>query len=66
MGAGITLAPNAVRALDWLGLGAELRGAGCDVVMELRESEASAYTALDTPIFTCHRKGLPEILERLG
>ncbi len=28
VGAGITLAPNAVRALDWLGLGAELRSRG--------------------------------------
>ncbi|MEV4225450.1 FAD-dependent oxidoreductase [Nonomuraea sp. NPDC049725] len=27
-GAGITLAPNAVRALDWLGLGGELRATG--------------------------------------
>jgi chlorite dismutase len=37
-----------------------------DLMMELRESEASAYTELDTPIFTCRRKGLPEILESLG
>jgi chlorite dismutase len=37
-----------------------------DLMMELRESEASAYTELDTPIFTCRRKELPEILESLG
>jgi chlorite dismutase len=37
-----------------------------DLMMELRESEASSYTELDTPIFTCRRRGLPEILESLG
>lgn len=37
-----------------------------DLMMELRESEASSYTELDTPIFTCRRKNLPEILESLG
>jgi chlorite dismutase len=37
-----------------------------DLMMELRESEASSYTELDTPIFTCRRRGLPEILETLG
>jgi chlorite dismutase len=37
-----------------------------DLMMELRESEASSYTELDTPIFTCRRKELPEILESLG
>jgi chlorite dismutase len=36
-----------------------------DLMMELRESEASSYTELDTPIFTCRRKGLPEIFESL-
>ena len=36
-----------------------------DLMMELRESEASSYTELDTPIFTCHRKVLPEVLESL-
>ena len=34
--------------------------------MELRASEASAYTELDTPIFTCRRKRLTEILESLA
>jgi chlorite dismutase len=37
-----------------------------NLMMELRESEASAYTELDTPIFTCRRRKLPEILESLG
>ena len=37
-----------------------------DLMMELRESEASSYTELDTPIFTCRRKNLPDILESLG
>ena len=37
-----------------------------DLMMELRESEASAYTELDTPIFTCRRKPLEEILDSLG
>jgi chlorite dismutase len=37
-----------------------------DLMMELRESEASAYTELDTPIFTCRRRSLGDILEFLG
>jgi chlorite dismutase len=37
-----------------------------DLMMELRESEASSYTELDTPIFTCRRRELPEVLEALG
>ena len=37
-----------------------------DLMMELRESEASSYTELDTPIFTCRRRTLSEILETLG
>jgi chlorite dismutase len=37
-----------------------------NLMMELRESEASSYTELDTPIFTCRRRGLPEVLESLG
>ncbi len=37
-----------------------------DLMMELRESEASSYTELDTPIFTCRRRTLPEILRTLG
>jgi chlorite dismutase len=37
-----------------------------DLMMELRESEASAYTELDTPIFTCRRRSLKKILGYLG
>src|SRR3712207_606480 len=37
-----------------------------DLMMELRESEASSYTELDPPIFTCRRKPLPVILDSLG
>jgi chlorite dismutase len=37
-----------------------------DLMMELRESEASAYTELDTPIFTCRRRSLEKIMEFLG
>src|SRR5215212_6446307 len=37
-----------------------------DLMMELRESEASAYTELDTPIFTCRRRPLAKILESLS
>ena len=37
-----------------------------DLMMELRESEASSYTELDTPIFTCRRRHLERILKFLG
>jgi chlorite dismutase len=37
-----------------------------DLMMELRESEASAYTELDTPIFTCRRRPLKRILDFLA
>jgi chlorite dismutase len=37
-----------------------------DLMMELRESEASSYTELDTPIFTCRRRPLEKILKFLG
>jgi chlorite dismutase len=36
------------------------------LVMKLRETEASAYTLRDTPIFTCVKRPLPEILKSLG
>lgn len=36
-----------------------------DLVMELRETEASRYTLRDTPIFTCIRKPLEMILKEL-
>jgi chlorite dismutase len=37
-----------------------------DLVMELRETEASAYTERDTPIFTCIAMGLRQTLDTLG
>lgn len=37
-----------------------------DLVMELRESEASAYTERDTPIFTCIACDIRAALEALG
>jgi chlorite dismutase len=37
-----------------------------DLVMELRETEASMYTLRDTPIFTCIAMPLAEVLETLG
>jgi len=36
-----------------------------DLVQELRDTEASAYTLRDTPIFTCVRTPIGEILESL-
>jgi chlorite dismutase len=37
-----------------------------DLVMELRGSESSRFTARDTPTFTCLARGLDEALDRLG
>ena len=37
-----------------------------DLVMDLRETEASRYTLRDTPIFTCIHKSLHETLDLLG
>ena len=37
-----------------------------DLVMELRESEASLYTVRDTPIFTCILKDVKSTLDTLG
>ena len=37
-----------------------------DLVMELRESEASRYTLRDTPMFTCRSLPLAETLDTLG
>jgi chlorite dismutase len=37
-----------------------------DLVMELRETQGRLYTLRDTPIFTCIRKPLPEMLDLLG
>jgi chlorite dismutase/nitrite reductase/ring-hydroxylating ferredoxin subunit len=41
-------------------------GAFLDLVMELRESEASAYTERDVPVFTCVQMSLWEVLDTLG
>jgi chlorite dismutase len=37
-----------------------------DLVMDLRESEASRYTQRDTPIFTCVHRPIDEVLGLLG
>jgi len=37
-----------------------------DLVMELRESEASAYTERDVPVFTCVQMSLWDVLDALG
>ena len=37
-----------------------------DLVMELRETQASLYTLRDTPMFTCRNLPLPETLDSLG
>ena len=37
-----------------------------DLVMELRETESSKYTVRDTPIFTCIRGELRQVLDLLG
>ncbi len=37
-----------------------------DLVMELRHSEATSYTARDTPTFTCVHRELDEVLNLLG
>jgi chlorite dismutase len=37
-----------------------------DLVQRLRESQGSAYTLRDTPIFTCIKTSVDEMLKRLG
>ena len=37
-----------------------------DLVQELRETQASAYTLRDTPMYTCIAQSLPDILEAIG
>ena len=37
-----------------------------DLVQELRETESSKYTVRDTPMYTCRRATLDEILDSLG
>jgi chlorite dismutase len=36
-----------------------------DLVQELRETESSKYTLRDTPMFTCRRSTIEEILESI-
>lgn len=57
VGAGITLAPNAVRALDWLGLGAELRSRG------MAQGAAGIRTASGRWLI---RTRIEELKERFG
>ena len=37
-----------------------------DLVQELRETESSKYTVRDTPMYTCRRSSIEEILDSLG
>ena len=37
-----------------------------ELVMELRSSEASRYTELETPVFTCVQMKIRQILDTLG
>ncbi len=37
-----------------------------DLVQELRETESSKYTVRDTPMYTCRRSTMEEILDSLG
>jgi chlorite dismutase len=37
-----------------------------DLVQELRETESSKYTVRDTPMYTCKRMGIEEILDSIG
>ncbi len=37
-----------------------------DLVQELRETESSKYTLRDTPMFTCRRSTIEEVLESIG
>ena len=36
-----------------------------DLVMELRETESSKFTARDTPIFTCVQMPMEKVLDQL-
>jgi chlorite dismutase len=37
-----------------------------DLVQELRETESSKYTARDTPMYTCRRASIEDILDSIG
>ncbi|OQO94691.1 hypothetical protein B1813_00880 [Saccharomonospora piscinae] len=71
VGAGLSMAPNAVRAMEWLGLGTELRakaqGQGIGVqrarggwLVQLRE--ADLIERYGNPMFAMHRADLHRIL----
>lgn len=74
VGAGITLAPNAVRALDWLGLGAELRAQGAahgsigiraaSGQWLLRAPIEALEARFGVPSYALHRATLHELLSR--
>lgn len=74
VGAGITLAPNAVRALDWLGLGQELRtramAHGEAAIRDttgrwlLRAKVEELEARFGVPSFALHRAELHELLAR--
>jgi chlorite dismutase len=37
-----------------------------DMVQQMREAESTGYNQRDTPVFTCQRTTIEEMLERLG
>jgi chlorite dismutase len=37
-----------------------------DLVQELRETESSKFTVRDTPMYTCRRSSMEEILDSIG
>ena len=45
---------------------ADVPGEFLDLVQELRETESSKYTVRDTPMFTCRRAPIEEILDSLA
>jgi chlorite dismutase len=45
---------------------ADLPAEFLDLVQELRETESSKYTLRDTPMYTCRRSTIEEILESIG
>jgi chlorite dismutase len=49
-----------------LGFEGDDPGEFLDLVMELRSSEASRYTAVETPIFTCLATKPSELVAALG
>ncbi|MGZ7041352.1 MAG: chlorite dismutase family protein, partial [Thermoanaerobaculia bacterium] len=45
---------------------ADLPAEFLDLVQELRETESSKYTVRDTPMYTCRRATMDEILDSIG